>query len=126
MVYSVAVRRDFIAQHYLLGGDWGVENQPHSHHYQVELLLQGNQLDEHGFLVDIVAIEQHLGELISSYRDQTLNDRPEFNGLNPSLERFAKILCQELNTRLGASNIQALTLTLWENELAWASFRIER
>lgn len=125
-MYSVAVRRDFIAQHYLIGGDWGAENLPHSHHYQVELQLQGNQLDEHGYLVDIVAIEQHLGELIDSYRDQILNDRPEFNGLNPSLERFAHILCQELNTRLGMSSLQALTLTLWENELAWASFRIDR
>ncbi len=125
-MYSVAVRRDFIAQHYLVGGNWGTENLPHSHHYQAELQLQGNQLDEHGYLVDIVAIDQHLGELIDSYRDQTLNDRPEFHGLNPSLEHFAHILCQELNTRLGMSSLQALTLTLWENELAWASFRIER
>ena len=125
-MYSVAVRRDFIAHHFLIGGDWGTENQTHSHHYLVELQLQGNQLDEHGFLVDIVAIEQHLGELIDSYRDQTLNHLPEFSGLNPSLERFAHILCQEMSTRLMTGNLQALTLTLWENELAWASFRIER
>lgn len=125
-MYSVAVRRDFIAQHYLIGGNWGAENLPHSHHYQAELQLQGNQLDEHGYLVDIVAIEQHLGELIDFYRDTILNDLPEFNGVNPSLERFAHILCQELNTRLEMSNLQALTLILWENELAWASFRIDR
>jgi 6-pyruvoyltetrahydropterin/6-carboxytetrahydropterin synthase len=32
-MYTVAVRRDFIAQHYLIGGDWGAENELHAHHY---------------------------------------------------------------------------------------------
>jgi 6-pyruvoyltetrahydropterin/6-carboxytetrahydropterin synthase len=125
-VYSVAVRRDFIAQHYLIGGDWGAENHPHSHHYQVELQLQGTQLDKHGYLVDIVDIERHLDELISSYRDQTLNLLPEFSGLNPSIEHFSRILCQQMNNRIQAGNILAITITLWENAIAWASYRLER
>jgi len=122
----VAVRRDFIAQHYLIGGDWGAENHPHSHHYQVELQLQGTQLDKHGYLVDIVDIERHLDELISSYRDQTLNLLPEFSGLNPSIEHFSRILCQQMNNRIQAGNILAITITLWENAIAWASYRLER
>jgi 6-pyruvoyltetrahydropterin/6-carboxytetrahydropterin synthase len=32
-MYTVAVRRDFIAQHYRIGGDWGAENELHAHHY---------------------------------------------------------------------------------------------
>lgn len=125
-MYSVAVRRNFIAQHYLIGGEWGSENQLHSHPYQVEVLLQGNQLDEHGYLVDIVAIENHLEELINGYRDRTLNDLPEFDALNPSLERFAYSLCQQMHDRLRADNIHTITITLWENQLAWASYRLER
>lgn len=125
-MYSVAVQRDFIAQHYLIGGDWGAENQLHSHHYQVELLLQGSQLDEHGYLVDIVAIEQALDELVNFYRDKTLNDLPEFSALNPSLERFSQLLCQQVHRRLPAGNLRAITVTLWENELAWAAYRLER
>ena len=27
-MYTVAVRRDLIARHYLIGGDWGAENNP--------------------------------------------------------------------------------------------------
>lgn len=125
-MYSVAVRRNFIAQHYLIGGDWGSENQSHSHHYQVEVLLQGNQLDEHGYLVDIVAIEHHLDELINGYRDQILNNLPDFNAVNPSLERFAYSLCQQMHAHIRADNIHTLTLTLWENEFAWAAYRLER
>ena len=125
-MYTVAVKRQFIAQHYLIGGDWGAENSPHSHHYAVELQLHGAELDQHGYLVDIVDIEAALDSLAARYRDRCLNDLPEFAGLNPSLERFARILCQALDERIHAANITTLTLKLWENEIAWAAYRVER
>ncbi len=121
-MYTLTVIRDFIAQHYLIGGDWGAENQPHSHHYRLELELQGRELDEHGYLVDIVAVEAALERLIDRYRDHLLNDLPEFAGLNPSLEHFARILAQALAREIAAPNLEALTVRLWEHETAWASY----
>jgi len=123
-MYTLTVIRDFIAQHYLIGGDWGAENQPHSHHYRLELELQGRELDEHGYLVDIVAVEAALERLIARYRDHTLNDLPEFAGLNPSLEHFARILAQALAREIAAPNLEALTVRLWEHETAWAAFTL--
>lgn len=125
-MYTVAVKRDFVGQHFLIGGDWGAENQWHSHHYQVELQLEGESLDPHGYLVDIVDIERHLEALVARYRDQTLNDLPEFTGLNPSIEHFSRILCQALSERIVAPNISGLTVKLWENDIAWASYRVSR
>jgi 6-pyruvoyl-tetrahydropterin synthase len=40
-MYTVAVQRELIAQHFLIGGDFGPENLPHSHHYRVEVRLAG-------------------------------------------------------------------------------------
>lgn len=125
-MYTVAVKRDFVGQHFLIGGDWGAENQWHSHHYQVELQLEGESLDPHGYLVDIVDIERHLEALVARYRDQTLNDLPEFTGLNPSIEHFSRVLCQALSERIVAPNISGLTVKLWENDIAWASYRVSR
>lgn len=125
-MYTVAVARDFIAQHYLFGGDWGAENEWHSHHYRVEVQLAGASLDEHGYLVDIVDIERHLEALVDRYRDRTLNDLPEFEGLNPSIEHFARIFCQAFSDRVQAPNLSAITIQMWENEIAWASYRQER
>ena len=122
-MYTVAVKRDFVAQHFLIGGDWGAENFKHSHHYALEVQLEGHTLDQHGYLVDIVDIEKHLNDLVTYYRDQTLNDLPEFSGLNPSLEHFARILCQSLTARIQASALSAITVKLWENEIAWASYK---
>ena len=125
-MYTVAVKRDFVAQHYLVGGDWGPENDPHSHHYAIELQLEGTELDQHGYLVDIVDIETNLEALVEEYRDQTLNDLPAFEELNPSIEHFSRILCLEMDGRILAENITTLTVKLWENEIAWACYRHER
>ena len=125
-MYTLAVRRDFIARHALIGGDWGAENQPHSHHYLLELQLEGERLDVHGYLVDILDVERALGDLIGRYRDGLLNDFPEFAGLNPSLEHFCRLLCTSLNEQIRAENISCVRVVLWENDLAWAAFRIER
>jgi 6-pyruvoyltetrahydropterin/6-carboxytetrahydropterin synthase len=123
--YTLAVKRDFVARHYLVGGDWGAENEIHSHNYQVEVRLEGKILDEHGYLVDIVALEAHLDELVAYYRDQTLNELPEFTGLNPSIEHFARLLCQELLSRR-KEPLSAVAVQIWENDVAWAAYREER
>src|SRR5580765_236424 len=99
-MYTTAVKRDFIAQHFLVGGDWGAENQLHSHHYAVELQLEGATLDRHGYLVDIVEIAAALESRVAAYRDRTLNELPEFADLNPSIEHFARIICQHLSTQI--------------------------
>lgn len=124
-MYTVAVKRDFVAQHFLIGGDWGAENERHSHHYILEVQLEGASLDRHGYLVDIVDIEASLEALVAYYRDKTLNELPEFEGLNPSIEHFARIVCQALSSRIQASNLNAIRIRLWENEIAWAAYRLE-
>lgn len=124
-MYSLGVRREFIARHFLIGGDWGPENFPNSHHYTLELILEGNELDQHGYLVDIVDVEKHLDEVVNYYKEQMLNDKPEFAGLNPSIEHFARILATTLNERIQARNITGLKVVLWEHANAWAAYSIE-
>jgi 6-pyruvoyltetrahydropterin/6-carboxytetrahydropterin synthase len=124
-MYTVAVRRDFVAQHYLEGGDWGAENLRHSHHYQVEVELSGKKLDEHGYLVDIMDLETHLEALMAKFRDRTLNELPEFAGLNPSIEHFARIFCRALKSRLQAPTVTALRVKIWETGIAWAAYQEE-
>src|SRR3990170_7369472 len=98
-MYTLAVRRGFIARHFLIGGDWGPENFPNSHHYILELQLEGAELDQHGYLVDIVDVEKHLDYVVCYYKEQMLNEKHEFTGLNPSIEHFYRILCTTLNER---------------------------
>jgi 6-pyruvoyltetrahydropterin/6-carboxytetrahydropterin synthase len=125
-MYHLAVEREFVAQHFLIGGDWGAEHQWHSHHYRLELQLAGPKLNQHGYLVDIVDVEATLNAIVQYYRDRTLNDLPEFADLNPSIEHFCRIVAEQLAERLGVDTIQnlsSLTVKIWENEIAWAAYQ---
>ena len=119
--YSITVRCDLIAQHCLVGGDWGRENELNSHHYEIEARYEGPSLDEHGYLVDIDAVNTALDAIVERYRDRTLNELPEFAGLNPSVEHFARILSDRL--AIAADNVDALEVTVWEDESAAAGYR---
>ena len=125
-MYTLGVKREFIARHFLIGGDWGPENFPNSHHYVLELQMSGTELDRHGYLVDIVDVERHLDEIVSYYREQMLNEKQEFAGLNPSIEHFARILASSLSERIQANNIRSIKVVLWENDSAWAAFEVQR
>jgi 6-pyruvoyltetrahydropterin/6-carboxytetrahydropterin synthase len=119
--YSVTVRRELIAQHYLVGGDWGRENILNSHHYRIEARYEGTSLDGHGFLLDIDDINRKLDGLVERYRDRTLNELPEFQGLNPSVEHFSRILSDQL--LVTAPNLDTLEVTIWEDADAGAAYR---
>ena len=123
-MYALGVRRDFVSRHKLIGGNWGAENEPHSHRYLVELQLEASALNHHGYLVDIVDVEQHLTSVLELFRDRMLNDQPQFLGLNPSLENFARMLAELLLARLELHDLNTLRVVLWESDAAWASYSL--
>lgn len=122
-MFSLALRRNFSASHFLIGGDWGPENLPHSHDYRLEVELEGERLDRHGFLIDLVELGRLVDATLEQYRGQSLNQLAAFRDLNPSLEQFCRILCSSLDQNLKRPGIRDLTVRLWEDEGAWASFR---
>lgn len=122
-MYKLGVRRNFSARHHLIGGDWGDENIEHSHNYQLELVLEKNELDQHGFLVDIVEVEQHLDEVTATFQGQSLNDLAAFTGINPSIERFATVTHEIFRKRFASFNLETLTVIIWEDDIAWTSYQ---
>lgn len=122
-MYSLGVRCEFSARHYLVGGDWGDENIEHSHRYRMELVLEAMALDRHGFLVDIVLVERHLEEITALFRGKILNELDAFAGLNPSIERLATVIHAAFRDRLGHLSLAALAVTIWEDDIAWTSYR---
>jgi 6-pyruvoyltetrahydropterin/6-carboxytetrahydropterin synthase len=88
--------------------------------------MSGSELDQHGYLVDIVDVERHLDEIVNYYREQMLNEKPEFAGMNPSIEHFARILATSLSERIKADPVRILKVVLWENDSAWAAYELKR
>lgn len=123
-MYKLCFKRKFIAQHFLIGGDWGPENNPHSHSYELELRLFGKKLDKHNYLVDLVLVEETLASVIARYEDKSLNDLPYFKDVNPSLELFSRRLAEDIGENLRGYALEALEVRLWENDVAWASWEL--
>lgn len=124
-MYQLSIRKDFVAQHYLIVPDCGPENINHSHVYALELLIQGDELDQYGYLVDIDVVKSEMNKVIGRYRDKTLNETPSFLGLNPSVEHFARIVTHELAPALSRPNITRMVVKMWEDAECWASYSLE-
>ncbi len=124
-MYQLCLRREFVAQHYLVGGDWGPENELHSHHYRIEARFGSAQLNEHEYLLDLVDVERRLDQEIERYRDQTLNELQPFADRNPSLEWFATVFARGLAGQIDEPQVDWIEVRLWEDDQAWASFTLE-
>ncbi|MEN6624184.1 MAG: 6-carboxytetrahydropterin synthase [Smithella sp.] len=122
-MFTVAVKKHFLARHFLSGGNWGSENQEHSHSYTLEIRLEGPLLNQHGFLIDIVEIESLLDGIVSRLNDKLLNELPDLNGLNPSIEHITDLCCRWLLKELTRPPIHNVTVKVFENDTAWASCR---
>jgi len=121
-VYSTTVLTDFVAQHFLTVPNAGPEGEPHSHHYEVELCFRGPELNAFDYLVDIDDAEAALASLADRYRDTMLNDCPEFEGHNPSVERFARVIFDRVTERVTDDTVTELRVTVWEDDEAAASY----
>jgi 6-pyruvoyltetrahydropterin/6-carboxytetrahydropterin synthase len=121
--YTVGLLRAFSAEHQLVGGDWGKENQRHAHPYRLEVVFEGDTLDRHGYLLDISVIEPRLDALCARYRGSMLNDLPEFTGKNPGIEQFATVIAERIAPELAGSPVRAVTVKVWESDTAYATCR---
>jgi 6-pyruvoyltetrahydropterin/6-carboxytetrahydropterin synthase len=121
-MYSLSIQRDFIARHYLIGGDWGPENDPHAHSYKVAVHLWATQLDRHGYLIDLEVLEQIIDTCVGAYRDQLLNDMSDFKGINPSIEHLCHRFFERFMAALGPNRFERVRVRVWENEQAWAAY----
>jgi 6-pyruvoyltetrahydropterin/6-carboxytetrahydropterin synthase len=118
------ITREFVAQHYLTVPDpEPPEGEVHSHRFTLEIEFAGDSLGEYGYLVDINEVEALLDDIEERYRDTLLNDLPEFEGRNPSVEQFARIVCGRFCESLADENLSGVTVRTWEDDLAWASYR---
>jgi 6-pyruvoyltetrahydropterin/6-carboxytetrahydropterin synthase len=121
-MYTVTVVRSLIAQHFLTVPDPGPEGELHSHHFRAEVELAGDELNEYDYLVDIDEVEVALDAIEARYADETLNALPEFEGYNPSVERFARVVHERIADGIDATGVDRLTVTMWEDDVASAAF----
>ena len=102
-MYEVRVEADFSAAHFLRDYNGKCENL-HGHNYKVFAHVQGKALNEGGMLLDFSKLKSALKKICAALDHTNLNDI-EFFEQNPSAERIAFFIYENLIAELGAQGI---------------------
>lgn len=131
-MYTVTVRDHMMIAHSLHGVVFGPSQRIHGATFVVDAAFSGRALDADGIVVDIGLAAQKLRTVLDRWDRRNLDDVAEFAGANTTTElvagRIADLLAEEcMSGRMGdaAMHLAALTVTVHESPVAWASYRHE-
>ncbi len=124
-MFTLALRKQFIAHHHTAAQP-DPEHPLRSHVYLLEVMLETEELDSEGVVLDLDELEAEIDDILSLYRYKDLNETEAFTGRIPTLETFARVLGDAIDESLYAPNLTAISVRLWRDENAWALYDIEK
>lgn len=120
-MFEIGIVEQFEAIH-SLRGNFGPATQLHGHTYKVEVLVQGENVDDSGVLCDISKLKDGLQSILGRFHYQNLNKLEEFKGRNSTAENLSKLVFQRMEIFLFGESIERLKVTVWESPQAFASY----
>lgn len=120
-IYEIKIISDFAAAHNLRNFRGKCENL-HGHNWTVEVVLQGNRLNECGVLIDFAEVKQATRDLLAQLDHHYLNDLWFFKDRNPSSENIARFLFESLAEKLNSDDRWLSRVTAWESTDACATY----
>jgi 6-pyruvoyltetrahydropterin/6-carboxytetrahydropterin synthase len=121
-MFEVSVEQTFAAGHALRGYRGKCENV-HGHNYKVEVLVQGEELDAIGLLVDFVEVKRLIQGVVEYLDHRFINDLPPFDVINPSAENMAKYFYDEISGKL-TGTARVGQVKVWETDITSATYRL--
>ena len=124
-MFTLASRKKFIAHHHL-SFEPDDAHPLRSHVYLLEVMLEAEELDSQGMVLDLDELDAEIEDILSLYRYKNLNETDAFKEKIPTLESFARVLGDAIDESLYAPNLTAISVRLWRDEDAWALYDIEK
>ena len=121
-MFEISVEYTFAAGHALRGYKGKCENV-HGHNYRVQVMVNGEQLDSTGLLMDFVDLRRGIKGLVERLDHRFLNDLAPFEKVNPSAENLAKYFSDELEPQVRERGLQVQAVTVWETDTTSATYR---
>jgi len=143
-MHSVSVKGHFYSAH-LLNGYKGKCKNLHGHNYLVEVILQGNELNDIGILFDFSKLEHELNKILNTLDHTTILKECEENKSlievlksmksqvilfhdNPTAENLARYIYKKLKKNFfGNKKIKSMlrSVKVWETNDCLAEFKEE-
>jgi 6-pyruvoyltetrahydropterin/6-carboxytetrahydropterin synthase len=123
-MFEVSVEQTFAAGHALRNYKGKCENV-HGHNFRVQVIIEGERLDDSGLLVDFIDVKNLMRGVIDRLDHQFLNEITPFDIKNPSAENIAEYFHQEMANGLTETPvpIRIREVKVWETDIQSASYR---
>ena len=122
-MYILTVRDHFDAAHSLRGYD-GECQRLHGHTWDVEVSVEGTELDAIGILYDFKQLKVDLRSVLDDYDHQHLNEVAPFDAMNATAENLARVVHERL-TSLVDPCVRVTEVAVWESPIARLVYRPE-
>jgi 6-pyruvoyltetrahydropterin/6-carboxytetrahydropterin synthase len=123
-MFELKVVTHFAAAHQLTMVGSKCENM-HGHNWKIEVYVTGEELNHAGILLDFGEIKAHLSEIIKKLDHKFLNELNYFSDGNPSSEKIAQFVAEELQARIDNLSTKVSRVAAWESEDACATYIVD-
>ncbi|MFN3921020.1 MAG: 6-carboxytetrahydropterin synthase QueD [Caldimicrobium sp.] len=121
-MYKLKVKDQFSSAHFLRNYQGACENL-HGHNWTVELIVEGEELNEIEILIDFKDLKKILKEVLEELDHRLINDHPYFREKNPSSENLARFIFEGVKEKLrGFPQVKVKEVTVYETEKASATY----
>ncbi len=118
--YELTIRAEFSAAHRLRLYEGELEPL-HGHNWEVEVYLSGSHLDEIEVVADFCVLRQHVQKIVSGLHDSYLNEHTAFHGINPTTERVARHIGEQI-LRILPPIVSLTKVRVWETKDCAAAY----
>jgi len=121
-MFELKILTRFSAAHQLRMVGQKCENL-HGHNWKIEVCVGGEHLNEAGVLMDFGDVKRHVSAIIQEIDHKFLNELEFFQRVEqPSSERIAVYIAQELQKRLNTPGVRVTRVSAWESDDACATY----
>ncbi len=120
-MYELSITGHFDAAHAIREYPGECRNL-HGHTWDVEVTVEGSELDEIGIVYDFKQLKADLGMVLGRYDHGYLNEIPPFDVLNTTAENLARVIFDELAARVG-EQVRVIAVSVWESPVAKITYR---
>ncbi len=119
-MYELSISRDFSAAHNLRGYHGDCERL-HGHNWKVEIVIEAERLNEIGMVIDFREAKKISDSAVAKLDHSYLNELAWFREVNPTTENIARVIFDEISSRL-PEGLRLARVKVWESEMCAASF----
>lgn len=121
-MYRLKIKDQFSSAHYLRNYGGTCENL-HGHNWKVEVVVEGEKLNQIEILIDFKELKQYLKEVLQELDHKLLNEITYFQIHNPSSENIARFIFEKLKAKLNlVSHLRLKEVTVFESDNASATY----